>query len=85
MFQTWKLISQKNNLIILISIGFLFLVVLCLIVFSDDSCGISHMLILNEINTFENTLDPEFCENLLEKIDAFNETCEPQVKILDCS
>jgi len=43
------------------------------------------MLILNEISTFENTLDPEFCENLLEKIDAFNETCEPQVEILDCS
>ncbi|MBS1268038.1 MAG: hypothetical protein MAG458_00756 [Nitrosopumilus sp.] len=84
MFQTWKLISQKNNLLILISIGFLFLVILSLIIFSDNSCGISHMLILNDINTFENTLEPEFCENLLERIDLFNETCEPQVEILDC-
>lgn len=84
MFQTWKLISQKNNLLILISIGFLFLVILSLIIFSDNSCGISHMLILNDINTFENTLAPEFCENLLERIDLFNETCEPQVEILDC-
>ncbi len=85
MFQTWKLILPKNNLIILILTGFLFLVVLSLIIFSNDSCGISHMLILNEINTFEKNLDPEFCENLLEKIDMFNETCEPQVEILDCS
>lgn len=84
MFQTWKLISQKNNLLILISIGFLFLVILSLIIFSDNSCGISHMLILNDIDTFENTLEPEFCENLLERIDLFNETCEPQVEILDC-
>lgn len=74
----------KNNLLILISIGFLFLVILSLIIFSDNSCGISHMLILNDIDTFENTLEPEFCENLLERIDLFNETCEPQVEILDC-
>jgi len=84
MFQTWKLILQKNNLTILISIGFLFLVTLYLIIFSGNSCGISHMLILNDIHTFENTLEPEFCENILEKIDLFNETCEPQVEILDC-
>ncbi|MEO2201304.1 MAG: hypothetical protein ABGW47_01290 [Nitrosopumilus sp.] len=43
------------------------------------------MSILNEITFYEKTLDPEFCEVILEKIDFFNETCEPQIEILDCS
>ncbi len=85
MFQTWKLILQKNNLKILISISVVFFVIIILIFSSDNSCGISHMSILNEITFYEKTLDPEFCEVILEKIDFFNETCEPQIEILDCS
>jgi len=84
MFQIWKLILQKNNLKILISISVVFFVIIILILFSNNSCGISHMSILNEITFYEKTLDPEFCEVILEKIDFFNETCEPQIEILDC-
>jgi hypothetical protein len=85
MFQIWKLILQKNNLKILISISVVFFVIIILILFSNNFCGISHMSILNEITFYEKTLDPEFCEVILEKIDFFNETCEPQIEILDCS
>ena len=42
------------------------------------------MAILNDLNTYESTLDPEFCEALLEKIDSFNMQCTPEVEILDC-
>lgn len=39
---------------------------------------------MNDLQTFEKTLDPEFCEELVEKIDDFNYECKPEVEILDC-
>jgi hypothetical protein len=55
-----------------------------LISFSGDSCGIKHMQVLNEINSYEKSFDPEICEVIVEKIDLFNDDCKPQVEILDC-
>lgn len=54
------------------------------ILISEGSCGIKHIVILNDLKTYESTLDPEFCEELLEKIDSFNMQCQPEVEILDC-
>ena len=79
-----KLTFQKTNLKYLILIGILIFVTLLLIILTSDSCGIQHMLILNEINSYENSLDPEFCEIIIEKIDMFNDSCEPEIEILDC-
>jgi hypothetical protein len=80
----WKLTSQRNKsktlLIILCGILILILVIL----FSNSSCGIQHMTILNEIDSYQETLDPEFCEIIVEKIDLFNDSCKPQIEILDC-
>jgi hypothetical protein len=42
------------------------------------------MLIINDIFQYEKSLNPEFCELLVEKINSFNETCEPKIEILDC-
>lgn len=80
----WKLTFQKVNTknLILLVIGIL--VVAILINFSGNSCGIQHMSILNEISSYEQSLDPEFCEDILEKIDFFNDECKPQIEILDC-
>jgi hypothetical protein len=66
----------------LISIGISIAVLI--IVNLDDSCGIRHIAIINDLQTYEKSLDPEFCENLVEKIDNFNYECQPQVEILDC-
>ncbi len=84
MFLQWKLIFQKLSLrnLILIAIGIS--VVGILISFSGYSCGIQHMIILNEIASYEQSLEPEFCEIIIEKIDLFNDDCEPQIEILDC-
>ncbi len=84
MFLRWKLTFQKASLrnLILISIGIL--IVMVLIGFSGYSCGIQHMIILNEITSIEKSLEPEFCEIIVEKIDLFNDSCEPQIEILDC-
>ncbi len=84
MFLLWKLTFQKISLknFILIAIGIS--TVGILIAFTGGSCGIQHMIILNEITSYEKSLEPEFCEIIVEKIDLFNDDCKPQIEILDC-
>ncbi len=84
MFLQWKLIFQKASLrnLILIAIGIS--IVGILISFTGYSCGIQHMIILNQIGSYEQSLEPEFCEIIVEKIDLFNDECKPQIEILDC-
>ena len=84
MFLQWKLILQKINLknLTLILFGILFIGIM--ISFTGNSCGIKYVLIINDISSYEQSLDPEFCEIIVEKIDLFNDSCEPQIEILDC-
>ena len=76
--------SQKTNQrnLILLIIGII--VVGTVIAYSSNSCGIQHIQLINDIVSYEQSLDPEFCEIIVEKIDLFNEQCEPQIEILDC-
>ena len=76
--------SQKTNQrnLILLIIGII--VVVTVIAYSSNSCGIQHIQLINDIASYEQSLDPEFCEIIVEKIDLFNEQCEPQMEILDC-
>ncbi len=78
------MIFQKINLrsLTLIAIGISIIGIS--IGLADYSCGIQHIMILNEISSYEKSLEPEFCEIIVEKIDLFNDTCEPQIEILDC-
>ncbi len=84
MFLLWKLTFQKISLknFILIAIGIS--TVGILIASTGGSCGIQHMIILNEITSYEKSFEPEFCEIIVEKIDLFNDDCKPQIEILDC-
>ena len=84
MYLQWKLIFQKTSLrnLILIAVGIS--IVGISISLTGYSCGIQHMIILNEITSYEKSLEPEFCEIIVEKIDLFNDDCEPQIEILDC-
>lgn len=84
MYLPWKLTFQKNNFKIPLIILSGILISIIVILFSNPSCGVQHMMILNEINSYEETLDPEFCEVIVEQIDLFNDICEPQIEILDC-
>jgi hypothetical protein len=47
-------------------------------------CGIRHIILLEDIKTFEKNGDPEFCEKTVDRILEFNEQCEPYIEILDC-
>ena len=84
MFLQWKLILQKTNLkyFILILLGSFALMGISML--TNNSCSIDHIVISNEISSYEQSLDPEFCENVLEKIDLYNDQCESQIEILDC-
>jgi len=84
MFQQWKLIFQKVSLKNLIVIAFGILIAGLLFNFSNYSCSPQHMLIINDVFQYEKSLNPEFCESVLEKINLFNEICEPEIEILDC-
>ncbi len=77
---TFQKTSLKNLILIAIGIS----IVGVSISLTGYSCGIQHMIILNEIASFEKSLEPEFCEIIVEKIDLFNDSCEPQIEILDC-
>jgi len=55
-----------------------------ILMFTNNSCSVDHIIISGEISSYEKSLDPEFCENILEKIDLYNDQCESQIEILDC-
>lgn len=75
---------KNNNLRILIFICIAIFIILIFLKISDNSCGVKHILIVNDLKSYEQSLDPEFCEDLVERIDLFNSQCEPEVDILDC-
>ncbi|MBM2819457.1 MAG: hypothetical protein HW410_1139 [Nitrosarchaeum sp.] len=52
--------------------------------FTGNSCVIQHIAIMNDLKIYEETLNPEFCDDMVEKINLFNDDCQPQVEILDC-
>ena len=84
MFPQWKLIFQKiriKNLTIIL-FGVLFAVLV--FGFMEDTCSVDNFIISNEISSYEKLLDPELCENILEKIDSYNDMCTSQIEILDC-
>lgn len=52
--------------------------------FTVYSCGLQHIVIMSDLKSYEKSLDPEFCNVLVEKINLFNADCKPEVEILDC-
>ncbi|MCS5528818.1 MAG: hypothetical protein NZ747_06075 [Nitrosopumilus sp.] len=78
------MIFQKNNLRSILLIIFGILIIVIFFYSYDSSCGVKHISILNQIQIYDETLDPEFCEVILDKIDSFNDGCSPTFEILDC-
>ncbi|MCV0400405.1 MAG: hypothetical protein K5777_00275 [Nitrosopumilus sp.] len=78
------MIFQKTNLKYLLSFLSFGLFLVVLLGFTNNSCSVEHVLISGEIYSYEKSLDPESCENILEKIDLYNDQCRPEIEILDC-
>ena len=84
MFLPWKLIFQKTNLKYLFLILFGVLILVGISIFANNSCSVDHILLSKDIDSYEKSLDPEHCENILERIDLYNDQCSSQIEILDC-
>ena len=85
MFPRLNLTSLKNKKIKILILLFLGISIIILsIIISNNSCGINHIGIISDLQSYEKSLDPEFCEELVEKIDLYNMKCKPHVEILDC-
>ena len=59
-------------------------IIISFVLLSADSCGVKHIGLIRDLESYEKSLDPEFCEVLVEKIDLYNVQCIPHVEILDC-
>jgi len=86
MYQQLKLMSvkhKKSKLIVaaLIAISFLGVLLSFAVL---NSCGIEQVSIISEIQTYEKTLDPVFCENLVLRILEYNDKCDNYIEIFDC-
>ena len=80
----WKLIFQKTNLKYLTLILSASFFIFGFLLFTNNSCSVDYLIISNQINDYEKSLDPEFCENILERIDLYNDQCIDKIEILDC-
>jgi hypothetical protein len=49
-----------------------------------NSCPIKHVTVVNELKQYQKTLDPELCENLLDKIIELDEKCGIEMEPIDC-
>ncbi len=79
-----KLTLQKTRLKYLVIAISVSIVGVFLVLSPWDSCGISHVMLVGDISKYYETLDPEFCESIVYRIDEFNEQCSPEIEILDC-
>jgi len=77
------MLQKPKKIIILTIIG---ISIITLVISSGElnTCGIQHVTLINDIKTFEQNEDPEFCERTVNKILEFNEQCLPYIEILDC-
>ncbi len=80
-----KLTLQKRNtrgivLVIVVSISLAGLASVAI----GDSCEIQHVDLLADINEYEQTMDPDFCYSVVERIGSFNDKCDIHLEILDC-
>lgn len=79
-----KLMLQKNNIVIITILTVIVFVAGTILVFSVNSCGLVHIEITNDLKSYEQSLDPEFCAELLDSIITFNKQCSNDIDIIDC-
>lgn len=82
----WKLTFQKiSSYHVLTSLVVAVVaLVICILVFFVDSCGLLHMELLQKLKEHDQHPDSDFCIDLLYEIYRYNDSCMPYVEIIDC-
>ncbi len=49
-----------------------------------DSCSIKHVGVVSDLKKYEETLDAELCEDLVNRIIELDDQCGIEIEIIDC-
>lgn len=60
------------SIVILFSVGLL------------DNCPLKHVGVVNDLKKYEETLDAELCDDLVNRIIDLNDKCGIEIEVIDC-
>ena len=60
------------SIVILFSVGLL------------DNCPLKHVGVVNDLKKYEETLDAELCDDLVNRIIDLNGKCGIEIEVIDC-
>lgn len=60
------------SVVILFSVGLL------------DNCPLKHVGVVNDLKKYEETLDAELCDDLVNRIIDLNDKCGIEIEVIDC-
>jgi len=60
------------SVVILFSVGLL------------DNCPLKHVGVVNDLKKYEETLDAELCDDLVNRIIDLNDNCGIEIEVIDC-
>jgi len=76
-----KPLVRKNIIILAIGIS---IIGMLLIIGTLNSCGVQHLEIIDELQKYDETIDPDSCDFLVNRILEFNDNCNGEIEIIDC-
>jgi len=77
---------MANTLLKSVAIG-LAAIILAVILFSVgllDNCPLNHVGVVNDLKKYEETLDAELCDDLVNRIIDLNDKCGIEIEVIDC-
>ena len=77
---------MTNTLLKSVAIG-LAAIILVVILFSVgllDNCPLKHVDVVNDLKKYEETLDAELCDDLVNRIIDLNDKCGIEIEVIDC-
>ena len=58
--------------------------VVAMVILLTPECSVESQALLFDIDRYYESMDPEICEIILERIESHNIQCEGEIEILDC-
>jgi len=49
-----------------------------------DNCPLKHVGVVNDLKKYEETLDAELCDDLVNRIIDLNDKCGIEIEVIDC-
>lgn len=49
-----------------------------------NTCPIKHIQVVDDLKKYQETLDSELCDDLVERIIDLNDQCDIEIEVIDC-